>query len=82
MKKLIITLTLIATMALTLCGCNYQLIDTTYAYDYAIVAMPDGTSKKVEIAKWTDYEGEQLQITSTDGTIYLVSSFNCVLVKE
>lgn len=83
MKKIIITLTLIVVLIATMCGFNYQLIDTTYSYDYALVAMPDGTCEKIMLKSWTDYEdGEQLQLTAKDGTIYLVSSFNCVLVKE
>ena len=67
--------------ALTACG-NMAVFDTTYTFDYAIVAFPDGSTKTIEIKSWTDYEGEQIQIEATDGTVYLVNSVNCILVSE
>lgn len=71
-------------MALALCSCgNKDMWDTNYTYDTAIISWPDGTVKTVEIKQWTDYsDGEQIQIIAEDGTIYLVSSYNCVLIKE
>lgn len=60
------------------CG-NKEIFDTTYTYRYAYVSWPDGTSEKIAIKSWTDYEGEQLQITTTDNKTYLFSSYNCVL---
>ena len=68
---------------LTLSGCNYQMADLNYDFDYAYITFGDGVVEKIEIKSWRDYEdGEQIQITATDGTIYLTSSFNCTLVKE
>lgn len=81
MKKIII-LIITLFLLLTLAGCNYNSMDTHYDFDYAIVKFPDGNTEKIEIEKWTDYEGEQLQIKTEDGTVYLVSSFNCALVSE
>ena len=83
MKKIIIAImALIMMLAFAACG-NKDLFDTVYSYDYAIISFPDGSVEKVEIKQWTDYEdGDQLQITAKDGTIYLVHSHNCVLVKE
>lgn len=82
MKK-IIALFMILLVLVTMVACgNKDVFDTVYTYDYAIIALPDGTSKKVEIKQWTDYEdGDQLQIKATDGTIYLVHSEDCVLIK-
>ena len=81
MKKIIILVITLA-LLLTLVGCNYEMIDTAFKFDYAIVAFPDGSVEKIKIQSWTDYDGEQLQIKAEDGTVYLVSSFNCVLVRE
>ena len=82
MKKIIAIFMLIVALV-SMSACNKDLIDTVYSYDYAIIEFPDGTSKKVEIKQWTDYEdGDQIQIKATDGTIYLVHSTDCVLVKE
>ena len=60
------------------CG-NKMLFDTTYNFKYAYVVWPDGTSEKIAISAWTDYDGEQLQIKTKDGEVYLFSSYNCVL---
>lgn len=69
-------------IALALSGCNYQVVDLNYGYDYAIINI-NGEYQKVEIDGWRDYEdGEQLQIIAKDGTVYLTNSFNCTLVKR
>ena len=82
MKKIIAGLLLVL-MFFVFAGCgNMDMLDTTYTYDYAIISFPDGTVKKIEIKKWCDYEGEQIQIESKDGKIYLVNSMNCVLVQK
>lgn len=79
MKKLFVTGMVIMLM---LTGCNYQMVDLNYNFDYAIINI-DGEYQKIEIKEWRDYEdGEQLQITAKDGTVYLTNSFNCTLVKE
>jgi hypothetical protein len=69
-------------IAMVLSGCNYQMVDLNYDYDYAIINI-NGEYQKVEIDGWRDYEdGEQLQIIAKDGTVYLTNSFNCTLVKR
>lgn len=79
MKKLIILVGL-----LVLSGCtNKQYIDMNYSYNKAIISLQNGEVVEVEIKSWRDYEdGEQIQITSKDGTVYLSSSYNCTLIKE
>ena len=79
---LILAIVLTLSVVLTLASCNKQIFDTTYAFDYALVQFPDGTCEKIEIQKWDDYDGEQIRITSKDGTTYLVNSVNCILVSE
>ena len=82
MKKIFaLVLTALMLLSLTACG-NYDAFDTVYTYDYAIVTFPDGTTQTIELEQWTDYEGEQIQLTAKDGTVYLVNSVNCVLVKN
>lgn len=83
MRKRILGLILGCSFVAALTGCgNYELIDTMYEYDKAIISIPDGTVVECEIKKWTDYEGEQVQIYDTQGNVYLVSSYNCVLMRE
>ena len=85
MKKftvIFVIMVLALVLILSSCG-NKALFDTTYAFDYALVEFPGGKVEKINIKNWTDYEdGEQIQITASDGTTYLVNSVNCVLVAE
>lgn len=79
MKKLLI----LPVLALGLAGCgNLDMFDMNYTYHYAITRWPDGTVKKIEVEQWSDYEGEQIQIISTDGNIYLLSMNSTVLVRD
>lgn len=79
-------LLLIAVLALIACMCtgcgNMDMWDTNYTFDRAIIEMPGGKVIEVEIKQWRDYEGEQVQIITEDGTIYLVSTYNCVLIRD
>ena len=75
----------VAVLLLILCmctGCNQALFDTVYKFDRAIIEMPGGDVIEVEIQQWGDYEGEQIQIIAKDGTVYLVNSDNCVLIRD
>ena len=58
---------------------NQQIFDVSWNYRFCDMYFPDGTMKTVEIESWNDYNGEQLQIKVKNGTVYLVSSINCVL---
>lgn len=74
---------LIVTLLSVLVGCgNYDTFDTVYEYDRAIIQLANGEVIEVEIASWSDYEGEQIQITTPDGTVYLTSSLRCDLIKD
>lgn len=65
---------------LTGCNNNHQIIDTTYKYDTAIIKLANDDVIIVDVKSWKDYEGEQLQITANDGTVYLTNSFRCDLI--
>ena len=74
---------LMAVLLAALVGCgNYDTFDTVYEYDRAIIQLANGEVIEVEIASWCDYEGEQIQITTPDGTVYLTSSLRCDLIKD
>lgn len=60
---------------------NKTKIDLQYTYNKAITSI-NGEKIEIDIDTWADYEGEQLQIISKDGKVYLVSSFNTILIKE
>lgn len=80
MKK-IICIVLLAIFVLLLSSCNKQLVDLNYKFDYAIIKLPNGEIVEGEVQSWNDYEGEQLQV-KVDGTVYLISSINCVLLSK
>lgn len=80
MKK-IICIVLLAIFVFLLSGCNEQLVDLNYKFDYAIIKLPNGEIVEGAVQSWKDYEGEQLQV-KVDGTVYLVSSINCVLLSK
>jgi len=65
-----------------LAGCNKQIVDLTYSYEYAIIGLPNGEVVEGKVSSWTDYEdGDQLQI-KIDGKTYLVHSSNVVLISK
>lgn len=80
-RKIFITVSSVF-MVFTMAGCNKQMVDLTYSYDYAIIGLPSGEVVEGEVQSWTDYEeGDQIQL-KIDGTMYLVHSSNVVLMKK
>lgn len=80
---ILLVMAIVCALCFALGGCaNYDVWDMHYQFDKAIVKMPDGEVREIDIDMWADYEGEQIQIKARDGNVYLVSSFNCVLVDE
>ena len=84
MKKIIallVAIILLLTVSL-LTGCNKQMVDLTYSYEYAIIGLPNGETVEGKVSSWTDYEdGDQLQV-KIDGKTYLVHSSNVVLISK
>ena len=80
-KHFIILVALLIMVMLCMTGCNKQVFDFNYSFDKAICNI-GGEYKEFKLDSWNDYEGEQLQLIDRDGNTYLVSSFNCTLVKE
>ena len=65
----------------TLTGCNMTCVDTKYTFNKAII-FRDNTATIVEIKKWADYDGEQLQLITKDGLIIVTSSFDTKLIND
>ena len=83
MKRILATLLITLLMVATLSSCgNYQMIDTTYRFDKAIISLPNGEVIEGKVEGWTDYEdGDQIQVKINDAT-YLVHSSNIALIAE
>ena len=61
---------------------NKDIFDTVFAYDRAVLGMPDGTVVSGKVQSWTDYEdGDQIQV-KIDGVTYLAHSSQVVLIAE
>ena len=84
MKKMIaLLLAVILLMGIALlAGCNKQMVDLTYSYEYAIIGLPNGEVVEGKVSSWTDFEdGDQIQVR-IDGKTYLVHSSNVVLISD
>ena len=84
MKKLIAILlaAVLAVSIAVLAGCNKQMVDLTYSYEYAIIALPNGEVVEGKVSSWTDFEdGDQIQV-KINGKTYLVHSSNVVLISN
>lgn len=81
MKKfLALALTLVVLFLIA--GCNKQMVDLTYSYEYAVLSLPNGEVVEGKVSSWTDFEdGDQIQVRIA-GKTYLVHSSNIVLISE
>ena len=77
MKKIVLLGIIVLIMC---CGCNYTPIEFHYDFD-KVICNYDGDRFELEIDKWTDYDGEQIQVVSNKNT-YLLSANKCYMVKE
>ena len=69
----------LATVILT--GCNQQVMDVKLKFNKAIIFRGD-TATIVEIEKWNDYDGEQLQLITPDGLVIVTSSYDTKLIND
>ena len=85
MKKknyICLLIALVIVLSLALSGCNKQLVDFNYNFNYAIIGLPNGKTVEGKVQSWTDFEdGDQIQL-KIDGTTYLVHSSNVVLMNK
>ena len=85
MKKWIaiaLAVILLTAVALINVGCNKQIVDLTYSYEYAILSLPNGEVVEGKVSSWTDFEdGDQVQV-KINGKVYLVHSSNIVLISQ
>lgn len=80
MKKVFLIVLIIALVLLLTACANKQILDFNYNFTHAYIKVGN-TWTDVEVEKWADYEGEQLQLTLKDGTVLVVSSINCILYE-
>lgn len=82
LKKTIAIILMLLFVCVIFTGCNKQLIDTTYSFNYAIIRLQDGSIIEGRVQSWKDFEdGDQLQV-KIDSVTYLVHSMNCTLMNR
>ena len=81
MKKKIVAVMIASMMILGLTGCNKQILDLQYNYNYAIIYLQNGEVVEGKVQSWKDYDGEQLQV-KINGVVYLTNSYNCTLMEK
>lgn len=69
-------------IAMALSGCNKQVVDLQYQFNYAIIELPNGQIIDGRVETWRDYdESDQLQV-KINGIYYLVHSTDVVLMSK
>jgi hypothetical protein len=58
------------------------VVDTTYHYDTAIIALPDGSVVKGKVNSWIDYQDSDAVQVVVDGVTYYTFLENVALVAE
>lgn len=76
----VLVLVLVLIFAFILSGCNQQIIDTTFTFNYGTVYSPGGdVIAQGKVQSWKDFDdGDQLQV-KIDGVMYLTHSSNVIL---
>ena len=84
MKKVLALMLVVIVVLSTalLSGCNKQMLDLTYSYEYAIIGLPNGEVVEGKVSSWKDFDdGDQIQV-KIDGKTYLVHSSNVALISK
>ena len=82
MKKIIALLLVVIMITTMFCGCNAQLIDLTYSYEYGYIKLPNGEVVEGAVSSWKDYDrGDVVQVV-IDGKTYLTHYENVVLISD
>lgn len=62
---------------------NKQFIDFNYKFNTAYIEFPDGTTRKIIVKKWNDFENsDSIQIIDDNGKLYFTHLNRVVLTKE
>lgn len=79
----IVVLVLACVVILLFTGCigNYQVVDTSFNFNRAIIRLPNGEVIEGKLESWRDYDdSDQLQV-KINGVTYLVHANNCALIS-
>ena len=82
MKKIFVLLFAALMIGLLLAGCNQQLFDTTYSFEYGYISLPNGQVIEGPVSSWKDYENSDSVQVVIDGVTYYTHINNVVLVSK
>lgn len=78
MKKVLVGI-LLSTILVTGCGYNKQILDLDYNFNTAIIE----NIGEVKVSSWKDFDtSDMIQVTDTDGNVYLTHSSNVILMYK
>lgn len=76
---IVIALFIVSISAIVMHGCNRQIVDLQYSFNYADI---EGIGE-IQIKSWRDYnQSDMIQVTGVDGTVYLTHSSNVILMYK
>jgi hypothetical protein len=82
MKRILCLLLVVLMLTAMLCGCNAQLIDLTYSYEYGYIKLPNGEVIEGAVSSWKDYDSGDVVQVVIDGKTYLTHYENVVLISN
>lgn len=82
MKRLLALMLVLIMVVGLLCACgNRTMLNVTYTYERAMVALPNGEVVEGKVEKWTDWEDGTVKVF-IDGKSYYTHSENVILISE
>lgn len=81
-KTKLLLILLAACMLFILVGCNKQIFDTNYTFNYAYITM-GGKVIEGAVSKWNDYDNsDMVQVIFENGDVYYTHGTNVILCKK
>ena len=81
--KVLMAILIIIIMAVLINGCNMQIVDTKWSFDYAYIDLGNGNIIEGHVDSWKDWnDSDMIQVTMFDGKTYFTHSSNVVLIKS
>lgn len=76
--KIMAVIAIIIIIMLCVTACNKTVFDTKYKFEKAHIRINDEWFD-VNVSKWCDYDGEQIQLILMDGSVIVIHSRDCIL---
>ena len=82
MKRIAVVILIISFCLLCFAGCNKQILDFNYKFDYAIVNC-FGEIVEGPIKSWNDYDdSDMVQVIFENGDVYYTHGSNVIFINK